>query len=167
VAVVRVARQGDLEAVLGLLEDLRWDRQSAAPASGALMGASGGGPARAEAGRTWESILAQEGRFVLVAELAGEIVGTADLLIVQNLTHDLRPWAIVEHVVVADRTRSGASARRRGVGRALLAEAVARAQAAGCYKVQLLSRKDRSDAHRFYRAVGFEPTAEGFRRYLV
>ena len=114
-----------------------------------------------DAVRTWESILGQDGHFVLVAEVAGEIVGTADLLIVVNLTHELRPWAIVEHLVVATH------ARRRGIGRALLADAVARAEAAGCYKVQLLSRKERSDAHRFYEAVGFERAADGFRRYFA
>ena len=148
--VVRPAGRSDLGAVLGLFEELRWDRRR-----------EGGTPAPAEAARIWESILGQDGRFILVAEVAGEILGTADLLIVANLTHELRPWAIVEHVVVAPH------ARRRGIGGALLTDAVARAEVAGCYKVQLLSRKERSDAHRFYQAVGFEPTAEGFRRYLV
>ena len=148
--LVRPAGSSDLDAVLGLLGELRWDRHR-----------DGGTVPPGDAARTWESILGQDGRFVLLAEVAGEVVGTADLLIVANLTHGLRPWAIVEHVVVA------AHARRRGIGGALLADAVAKARAAGCYKVQLLSRKERSDAHRFYRAVGFEPTAEGFRRYLV
>ncbi|TMK38050.1 MAG: GNAT family N-acetyltransferase [Actinobacteria bacterium] len=117
--VVRPAGRSDLGAVLGLFEELRWDRRR-----------EGGTPAPAEAARIWESILGQDGRFILVAEVAGEILGTADLLIVANLTHELRPWAIVEHVVVAP-------------------------------------HEERSDAHRFYQAVGFEPTAEGFRRYLV
>jgi GNAT superfamily N-acetyltransferase len=148
--LVRPAGSGDLDAVLGLLEELRWERRC-----------DGGTPVPGEAALIWESILDQDGRFVLVAEAAGKIVGTADLLIVANLTHELRPWAIVEHVVVA------AHARRLGIGRALMAEVVAMGQAAGCYKVQLLSRKERSDAHRFYQAVGFEPAAEGFRRYLV
>jgi GNAT superfamily N-acetyltransferase len=150
--VVRPAGRSDLAAVLGLLEELRWDRH---------LGSGTPTPGAGEATRAWESILGQDGRVVLLAEATGEIVGTADLLIVANLTHELRPWAIVEHIVVAHQ------ARRRGIGRALLADAVARAHAAGCYKVQLLSRKERSDAHRFYEAVGFEPTAEGFRRYLV
>jgi GNAT superfamily N-acetyltransferase len=148
--LVRPASSSDLDAVLDLLEELRWGRRG-----------DGGTPVSGDAARTWESILAQGGRFVLVAEAEREIVGTADLLIVANLTHELRPWAIVEHVVVA------AHARRLGIGSALMAEAVAMAQAAGCYKVQLLSRKERSDSYRFYQAVGFVPAAEGFRRYFV
>ena len=36
----------------------------------------------------------------------------------------------------------------------------------GSYKVQLLSRATRDAAHDFYQAQGFEPVAQGFRRYL-
>ena len=64
-------------------------------------GYDGRPPTPGGAARIWESIVGQDGRFILVAEVAGEILGTADLLIVANLTHELRPWAIVEHVVVA------------------------------------------------------------------
>jgi hypothetical protein len=40
-------------------------------------------------------------------------------------------------------------------------------RAAGCNKVQLLSHKRHATdgGHRLYRAVGFEPEAEGFRLY--
>ena len=42
-----------------------------------------------------------------------------------------------------------------------------KAIAAGCYKVQLLSDKKRSEeAHKFYQAIGYNPTAEGFRMYI-
>jgi len=64
-------------------------------------GYDGGSPTPGDVARIWESILVQNGRFILGAELAAEILGTADLLIDANLTHELRPWAIVEHVVVA------------------------------------------------------------------
>jgi GNAT superfamily N-acetyltransferase len=95
-----------------------------------------------------------------VAELEGAVVGTADLLVVPNLTHRGDPWAIVENVVVAT------AARRRGVGRALLSHAVELARRAGCYKLQLLSMKHRTEAHAFYRSLGIEPVAEGFRIYF-
>ena len=45
-------------------------------------------------------------------------------------------------------------------------EAIARAEAAGCYSVALTSRKERSDAHRFYERLGFERSSEGFRLAL-
>jgi predicted N-acetyltransferase YhbS len=143
---IRPAAREDLPRLIELLGELH-DR--------------GGDEAVARrASDTWEQILASSGRTVLVAEDGGELVGSADLVVVPNLTHDAAPWAIVENVVVAD------ARRRQGMGRALMEEAVARARAAGCYKVQLLSRLDRAGAHDFYRALGFERLAEGFRLYL-
>jgi len=106
-------------------------------------------------------IAAQPTRRLLVAEIEGaQIAGTADVVIVANLTHTGRPWAVVENVVVSNRHR------RRGIGRALMQEAVRRAQMAGCYKVQLLSGKQRGGAHEFYRSLGFEAVAEGFKIYF-
>ena len=88
------------------------------------------------------------------------MAGTVDVLTVTNLTHGGRPWAVVENVVVA-----GAH-RRRGIGRALMHEAMGQARRAGCYKVQLTSGKHRADAHAFYRSLGFEAVAEGFKAYF-
>jgi GNAT superfamily N-acetyltransferase len=79
---------------------------------------------------------------------------------VPNLTHGGAPWAIVENVVV------DAAVRRCGVGRRLMEDVAHRCRTAGCYKIQLLSRKHRAEAHSFYRMLGFEASAEGFRCYL-
>ena len=87
-------------------------------------------------------------------------MGTADVLIVQNLTHGGASWAIIENVVV------DSACQRQGVGSALIDEIVRRCSDAGCYKMQLLSNKQRAQAHDFYRSVGFEAVAEGFRRFL-
>jgi len=84
-------------------------------------------------------------------------VGTADVLVVPNLTHGGAPWALVENVVVDPQWR------RRGVGRALLKHAVRVADDAGCHKLQLTSSNHRDDAHRFSERLGFTATATGFR----
>ena len=55
--------------------------------------------------------------------------------------------------------------RRRGVGRALMREVERRAREAGCYKLQLVSGARRSQAHLFYKAIGYN-SAEGFRLYF-
>jgi hypothetical protein len=44
--------------------------------------------------------------------------------------------------------------------------AVSRARESGCYKVQLMSDVRRGEAHSFYRSLGFEPSAHGFRLYF-
>jgi GNAT superfamily N-acetyltransferase len=95
-----------------------------------------------------------------VAGRAGAIVGTLDLVLVDNPTHAGAPWACLENVVVAP------AARRSGVGRALVESALDLARAAGAYKVQLLSGAGRTDAHALYEAAGFDAPVRGFRRYL-
>ena len=146
--VVRDAAADDLSDLLRLCQQLAQDRGSALP-----VGADDATPLLA-------AIATQPGRHLLVAEVGGKIVGTADLLMVPNLTHSGAPWAVVENVVVDKEVR------RRGVGRALIDDLIRRCATAGCYKVQLLSNKSRTDAHEFYRSVGFEAVAEGFRMYL-
>jgi GNAT superfamily N-acetyltransferase len=146
---VRAARAGDLTGLLDLYRELADDRPSARPA------------AEPAAAGLLEEILRNPARTILVAEAGGRLAGTADLLVVTNLTHGGQPWAIVENVVVA------AAARGQGVGTALMRRAAELARQAGCYKIQLLSRRQRVDAHRFYRGLGFESSAEGFRIYFA
>ena len=55
-------------------------------------------------------------------------------------------------------------ARGTGSGGVLLEDAVARARAAGCYRVQLTSNAVREDAHRFYARHGFTPSHVGYKR---
>ena len=140
--VIREAVEADLPAVVSLLEGLDLETPPAANET------------------VWKTILAQPGRTVLIAEVDGVVVGTLDLMVVANLTRDARPFAVAENIAV------DADHRSRGIGRALLDEAVRRSQGAGCYKIQLMSNKRRADAHAFYRSCGFEAQAEGFRRYF-
>jgi N-acetylglutamate synthase-like GNAT family acetyltransferase len=96
----------------------------------------------------------------LVAENDGLVVGTLFLQIVPNLSHDAKPWAILENMVVDSRFR------RKGIGKELIEQAFVRSREAGCYKVQLLSNKKRYEAHEFYRALGFQDSSLGFRIYF-
>jgi len=149
---VRRAVAADLPALLHLYEQL-------ADGLGSGPDAPPVSPAEAEA--AFANLLSQPQRTLLTATLDGAVAATADLLVVTpNLTHEGRPWAIVEHVVVEHR------ARRRGVGRALMEDVTRRAREAGCYKLQLLSSRRRTQAHAFYQALGFEASAQGFRIYL-
>jgi ribosomal protein S18 acetylase RimI-like enzyme len=146
--VVRHATATDLAAIGLLYRQLSSDASSPEPALPEL------------ASSVFAKMSAQSGRHLLVADVDATVVGTADLLVASNLTHRGRPWAIVENVVVDEAVRG------QGVGRALIEEAVRISEGADCYKVQLLSRKQRTEAHEFYRRIGFEAVAEGFRLYL-
>jgi GNAT superfamily N-acetyltransferase len=94
---------------------------------------------------------------LLVVETGGRIVGTAVVMVLPNLSHRGRPWAVVENVVVAEAERG------KRYGELLMQRARELAQAAACYKLTLTSNKERDDAHRFYQRLGFRATHEGFR----
>jgi len=97
---------------------------------------------------------------LLVAEEDGEIFGTTVLAILPGIAHGVSPFAVVEYVVVDEKCR------RKGIGRLLMDDIVARAKEAGCYKIMLTSDKRRKEAHEFYKSLGFEASAHGFRLYL-
>ena len=100
------------------------------------------------------------GGAVLVAELRGEVVGVCQLIVFRHLQRRGGRCAEIESVHVHPDHRG------TGVGGALLADAVGRARALGCYRVQLTSNAARADAHRFYQRAGFAPTHVGFKLYL-
>lgn len=146
---VRTARADDLQAVLNIHAAHDADR-------GISISRSDRQP------EAWRRMMATHDLTVYVAQMGTELVGTATMLLMPNVTYDGAPTVFLEAVVVAPRYR------RRGVARAILQRALADANAAGCNKVQLLSHKRHATdgAHRLYTSLGFEPEAEGFRLYL-
>lgn len=148
--IIRAAIRSDLGAILRLLRELG-DPTHTQSAYVRMSSA---------AVRAWTRMENDPDRTILVAERRGQIIGTLDLLVVANLTHDAQPWAAVDNLVVDPQTR------RRGIGRALMEDALDRSVRAGCYKVELLAHETRHAAHEFYRSLGFDESAEGFRRYL-
>jgi GNAT superfamily N-acetyltransferase len=143
--MIRPATETDLSGLLALYAELHPEDP----------------PLPAERGLAiWQRIACQPGRVILVAESGGAIIGTADCSILDNLTRGGRPFMLVENVVVA------ASRRRTGVATRLFEAVTDLAVREDCYKVQLISRSDRVDAHAFYRSCGYETVAEGYRRYF-
>ncbi|WP_433352544.1 N-acetyltransferase family protein [Microtetraspora malaysiensis] len=112
--------------------------------------------------QTWEQMMRSSGLTVYLAEVDEQVIGTATLMVMPNLTYGCAPTAFVEAVVVA------AAHRRKGIAAAIMRRLLGDARSAGCNKVQLLSHKRHATdgAHRLYTSLGFEPEAEGFRLYL-
>jgi GNAT superfamily N-acetyltransferase len=94
---------------------------------------------------------------VLVAELDGTVVGACQLIVFRHLQARGGRCAEIESVHVHDDYRG------TGIGGALVGDAVERARALGCYRVQLTSNVVRQDAHRFYERLGFVPSHVGFK----
>ena len=97
---------------------------------------------------------------VLVAHLDGVVAGVCQVLVFPHFQHAGDWCAELESVHVRHDVRS------RGIGKSLLAAAEALALERGCYRIQLMSRNVRSDAHRFYRTNGYEQTSQGFKKAL-
>jgi GNAT superfamily N-acetyltransferase len=70
------------------------------------------------------------------------------------------PFARITALVVAE------DRRRRGIGRALIARATEQAIAEGCERIELTSADRRTDAHAFYRDLGFEEASRRFLKFL-
>ena len=148
---IREATRADLPRLLSLLAQLNLPGTPPDPVPDL---------ASAPYAATLAAMQARDDVRVLVAERGGEVVGTLQLTIVSNLTHGAAPWANIENMVV------DGAARGSGVGAALIEAATARAEKAGCYKISLTSKVERTDAHRFYRRAGLEQRHLGFSRYL-
>ena len=104
-----------------------------------------------------EGIFDRMGRYpdynIYVAVRENQIVGTFALLIMDNLVHLGAPSAVIEDVAVDPRWQG------RGVGRALMQYALARAGE----KAILSSNLKRERAHAFYESLGFERYGYSFR----
>jgi GNAT superfamily N-acetyltransferase len=150
-ALVRRARPSDIPRILELYGQLVI---TSSPAE------SGKAPTADDYRRVFARMEVIPGLEFVVAEGDGEVVGSLVLLIVPNLSHRGLPWALVENVIVDERRR------RAGIGKLLIEYAIGRARDAGCYRIGLSSDSRREHAHRFYRALGFEASAQGFRMSL-
>jgi ribosomal protein S18 acetylase RimI-like enzyme len=98
--------------------------------------------------RALEDIVGSSATILFVArdEQEGSILGSLTLVVFSAPTG---PRAWIEDVVVAPRTRG------RGVGAALVLEALDRAAVAGSRTVDLTSRPSREAANRLYVRLGF------------
>ena len=91
-----------------------------------------------------------EHSYLLVAEVDKKVVSTVYLTIIENLTHNLRSFGVIENVV------THIDYRNKGYASALLAEATNIAKEYNCYKVFLETGSNKESTLNFYRNNGFE-----------
>ena len=97
---------------------------------------------------------------LVVRSETADIVGTMQLTLIPGLARGGAKRLLIEAV------RLAASARGGGLGAALFEWAHGYGRDRGAQLAQLTSDKSRTDAHRFYRRLGYEPSHEGFKRAL-
>jgi GNAT superfamily N-acetyltransferase len=148
---LRAARQGDVGALVSLI---------AADQLGATRDGVRDAADLAAYTAAYEAIDADPAHILVVAELAGEIVGTMQLSFLPGLARRGALRAQIEAVRVAE------SSQGAGLGTAMMGWAIDEARRRGCGLVQLTTDKSRLDAHRFYQRLGFVASHEGMKLAL-
>jgi GNAT superfamily N-acetyltransferase len=108
----------------------------------------------------FERLAADPHQHLLVAERAGQVVGTLQLTLIPGLSRRGATRTLIEAV------RVRADERGSGLGTLLMEHAVEESRRLGADLVQLTSDASRTDAHRFYERLGFTGSHVGFKRSL-
>lgn len=145
---IRRATAGDLPRIVEMLQQLSLQGESREEP---------GPPLSAVYQEAFEQVQQDPRQRLVVGEVDGRVVGSLVIVIIPNLTHRGRPWAVIENIIVDEGERD------KGYGEALMRHAVDEARQAGCYRVSLTCNKRRVDARRFYERLGFVATHEGYR----
>lgn len=148
--IFRSASEADLAAIVALLADDDIARSRKQPDPRTL-------PAYRAA---FAAIEADPNQILAVADAGGVVAGCLQLSFIPGLSRRGAWRCLIEGVRVAG-DRRGA-----GLGRAMMAWAIAQARARGCVLAQLTSDKRRADAIRFYESMGFEWTHAGMKLAL-
>ncbi|MCI9144239.1 MAG: GNAT family N-acetyltransferase [Lachnospiraceae bacterium] len=102
----------------------------------------------------WERLLdkfeTDENMHLLVLEEDGKVVSSVQMAIIESLTHNVRPFAVIENVV------THVDYRNRGYASALLEKASEIARERRCYKVFLETGSNKESTLNFYKKNGFE-----------
>ncbi len=95
----------------------------------------------------------------LSATEGNEELGSAYLYLLKNDSHE-EPYGFLEDVLVKEEHR------KKGIGTALVKEALVEAKRLGCYKIIGTSRMSRENVHQFYEKLGMKKWGYEFRMDL-
>jgi GNAT superfamily N-acetyltransferase len=97
----------------------------------------------------WNNIISDGNYHILIGEIDGKIISSVTLVVIKNLTRNMRPYALIENVV------THADFRKKGYATELINKACEIAAGSGCYKVMLLTGSKKESTLKFYRECGF------------
>ncbi|MEU7026626.1 GNAT family N-acetyltransferase [Streptomyces sp. NPDC046275] len=145
---IRPARREDLPAIVAMLADDPLGAQRESPDDLTPYTAA------------FDRLAGDPHQHLVVAEREGRVVGTLQLTIIPGLSRRGTTRSIIEGV------RIHAQERGDGLGGRLIEWAIEESRRQDCGLVQLTSDVTRTDAHRFYERLGFEPSHIGFKLSL-
>ena len=98
---------------------------------------------------TWNTIMQDKNYHIIVKEADGKIAASCVCVIIPNLTHGIRPYALIENVV------THADYRGKGYATECLNYAKDIAVNENCYKMMLLTSSKQESTLNFYRKAGY------------
>lgn len=111
--------------------------------------------------KTWDKIMDDKNYHVIVCEIDGKIVSSCCCIIIPNLTHNVRPFALVEYVVTHEDYRC------KGYASECLTKAKEIAISENCYKIMLMTGSKKESTLNFYRKAGYRSDDKtGFNQKL-
>lgn len=102
-----------------------------------------------EVNQIWQQILKDKNHHIIVAVKEGKIVSTCVCVIIYNLTHNQRPYALIENVI------TDTAYRKLGLASKCLAYAKEIACKENCYKMMLLTGSKEESTLNFYKQAGY------------
>ncbi|MFE0640515.1 GNAT family N-acetyltransferase [Streptomyces sp. NPDC058877] len=145
---IRPAVEADLSSIVAMLADDPLGAQRESPDDLA--------PYRT----AFERLANDPNQHVVVAVRESKVVGTLQLTVIPGLSRRGTTRSIIEGV------RIHGDERGSGLGTQLIEWAIEESRRQDCRLVQLTSDVTRTDAHRFYERLGFEPSHVGFKKSL-
>lgn len=97
----------------------------------------------------WSDILSDRNHHIIVCEEHGEIISSCVCVIIPNLTHGQRPYALIENVVTDEKYR------KKGYATACLEYAKKIASKENCYKIMLMTGSKQESTLNFYQKAGY------------
>ena len=97
----------------------------------------------------WSEILTDPNHHIIVCEEKGEIISSCVCVIIPNLTHEQRPYALIENVITDEKYR------KKGYATACLDFARDIAKEENCYKIMLMTGSKEESTLNFYRKASY------------
>ncbi len=99
--------------------------------------------------KLWSDILEDRNHHTVVGLVDGQIVSSCVITVILNLTHNQRPYALVENVITHEMYRN------KGYATQLMSFAREIAQKRNCYKIMLMTGSKQNSTLSFYEKAGY------------
>ena len=97
----------------------------------------------------WNEFLQNSLVDIFIGEYDNKIISSCVLAIVPNLTRGARPYGLIENVITHP------NYRKQGFAKSIINYVIEYSKKKNCYKIMLLSSKNRESAHILYEKLGF------------